>query len=586
MKSILFSYIITLTLTLTSSIVYGAGASSFSNVTPGKSIKDLANHNPLFTHRYSADPGVMVYNNRVYVYATNDGDVATKFTDDNTYSHINSLNVMSSEDLVNWTDHGSILVAGNNGAAKWAGNSWAPCATYKKINGKDKFFLYFANNANGIGVLTSDSPTGPFKDPIGKALITRQTPNCGDVAWLFDPAVLVDTDGTGYLYFGGGVPDGKDAAPKTIRVVKLGADMVSLAGTPQLIDTPYVFEDSGINKIGNTYYYSYCTNWSAGEPYGQARIVYMTSSNPMGPFTYQGVCLNNPGEDFQTYGNNHHTIIEFKNKYYIFYHTEWLNKQVFGTQKGYRTSFVNEITFSNGKFEKAKGTYEGVSQLSDVDGSKVNNASSFAWQYGITIKGQDNALPVNYVKGAWTGISNVDLGNAKSITLKAYAPNGATIKVCVGSENGTVLGYVDIPKGNSLQNVTGNLDNASGTKNLFLVSSGDATIESWQLTGGNSSSTPSPSNGSSDCWSQSLGYGCCSGCIDVIMTDNDGEWGVENDDWCGIPKTCNSNNASSSCSGAQGYPCCKSTCSSYFQDNDGEWGVENDDWCLINKSIC
>ena len=95
--------------------------------------------------------------------------------------------------MVNWTDHGSINVAGSGGAAAWASNSWAPAACHKTINGKEKFFLYFANNGNGIGVLTSDSPTGPWIDPIGKPLISRNTPNCSNVTWLFDPAVLVDS---------------------------------------------------------------------------------------------------------------------------------------------------------------------------------------------------------------------------------------------------------------------------------------------------------------------------------------------------------------------------------------------------------
>lgn len=57
--------------------------------------------------------------------------------------------------------------------------------------------------------MTSDSPTGPFEDPLGEALINNHTPNCADVIWIFDPAVLVDDDGRAYLYFGGGVPEGR-----------------------------------------------------------------------------------------------------------------------------------------------------------------------------------------------------------------------------------------------------------------------------------------------------------------------------------------------------------------------------------------
>ena len=73
--------------------------------------------------------------------------------------------------------------------------------------------------------------------------------------------MLVDDDGNGYLYFGGGVPQGKVSAPGTGRCVALGDDMISLKGDPVAIDIPYLFEDSGIHKAGNKYYYTYCTNW-------------------------------------------------------------------------------------------------------------------------------------------------------------------------------------------------------------------------------------------------------------------------------------------------------------------------------------
>ena len=129
--------------------------------------------------------------------------------------------------MVNFEDHGTVYAAGSKGAAKWAANSWAPAAAWKEIDGEVKFFLYFANSGGGIGVLTSDSPTGPFEDPLGEALINNHTPNCADVIWIFDPAVLVDDDGRAYLYFGGGVPEGQAANPGTARVVELGEDMIS-----------------------------------------------------------------------------------------------------------------------------------------------------------------------------------------------------------------------------------------------------------------------------------------------------------------------------------------------------------------------
>ena len=272
-----------------SAILFSADLSSyFSGVNPTKGYKAQSAHNPMMTQRFGADPYAMVYNDEVFVYMTNDvyeydgnGNLTT-----NSYGKINTINCISSKDMVNWTDHGSMNIAGRNnsaGAAKWATCSWAPSAMHAKVNGKDKFFLYFANNGSGIGVVTSDTPYGPWVDPIGRELISRNTPNCANVTWLFDPAVLMDDDGTAYLYFGGGVPTGKQADPGTARVVKLGSDYTSIVGTPTAINPPYLFEDAGANKIAGKYIYSYCSNWNCtGNPMSNAQICYMTSNSPLG----------------------------------------------------------------------------------------------------------------------------------------------------------------------------------------------------------------------------------------------------------------------------------------------------------------
>ncbi|WP_425436227.1 family 43 glycosylhydrolase, partial [Paenibacillus rigui] len=278
-----------LTLAITSIPVMERVEAAAAPVTPALA-KTPGNANPLFTQKFGADPYAMVYNGRVYVYMTNDvfeynADGTIK---DNGYGLINKITVVSSDDMVNWTDHGEIPVAGPQGAAKWAKNSWAPSAAHKTIDGKEKFFLYFADSANGIGVLTADSPIGPFTDPIGKALVSRSgTPGASDVTWLFDPAVLVDDDGSGYIYFGGGVPTGKEADPGTARVAKLGADMISLdlaasGGAVKPINPPWLFEDSGIHKYNGKYYYSYCTNFSGTHPANipTGTIAYMVSDNP------------------------------------------------------------------------------------------------------------------------------------------------------------------------------------------------------------------------------------------------------------------------------------------------------------------
>lgn len=457
--------------------------------------KDKANNNPIATQRYSADPSVMVYNGRVYVYATNDvyeydtdGDVK-----ENAYGKVKTINCFSTTDLVNWTDHGAIPVAGKNleegapeGAAKWANNSWAPCAAHKTIDGKEKFFLYFADNGSGIGVLTADSPEGPWTDPLGQQLVSRQTPTCDTVEWLFDPAVMVDDDGSAYLCFGGGVPSGKDEHPMTARIVKLGADMISLDGEPVTIDAPYLFEDSGINKINGKYVYSYCTNWASGKKdgVGTAVIAYMTSDSPMGPYTYAGTVLPNPS-NLGGGGNNHHSIFEFNGQYYIAYHTRSVDSQVFGESRNYRSTHIDKLTVNaDGTINKGTPTMTGVEQLDKLNPYETVQAENIFRQFGINVSGLGNTV-VNAAAGNFVGVKGADFSKGLStITVRAKAEADTKIDVRVGSERGTVIGTIDIKASDDFQDFTGNFEGLSGTRDLYFVFNGNVVLDSWTASEG------------------------------------------------------------------------------------------------------
>ena len=458
----------------------------FGSVTPSASYKKEGESNPLYTQRFGADPGVMEYNGRVYVYMTDDtieydsnGQVK-----ENGYGLINRINCISSDDMVNWTDHGAIPVAGANGIAKFANNSWAPCAAHKTINGTEKFFLYFCNGGNGVCVLTADSPTGPWSDPLGGPLVTRAVPNCGDIPWLFDPAVFVDNDGTGYLAFGGGVPEGKTAMPSTTRVVKLSDDMIHLDGTPVTIDAPYVFEDSGINRIGNKYYYTYCSNWNTGgNQYGlsTAGIEYMVADNPLGPYTYAGEVFKNQGNFFPGMtGNNHHSIVELNGKVYLFYHSRPVEKAM-GIDGNYRSPQVDQITMTGDKINPVTGTMTGIPQLKKVSPYQTNQAEMMSSQSkDISVSGLGDTT-VSGGKGSWLKVSGVDFSNgAKTMTVKASSASGAAIKVGTGL-TGDAVAYAEIPAGGMTEITVPVLNAPSGSKDLYFLFSGDITFDSWSF---------------------------------------------------------------------------------------------------------
>jgi len=85
----------------------------------------------------------------------------------------------------------------------------------------------------------------------------------------------------------------------------------------------------------------------------------------------------------------------------------------------------------------------------------------------------------------------------------------------------------------------------------------------------------------SNCFSKRMGYPCCKATDEVIFTDCDGKWGIENGEWCGIGGSSTSN--TKECwAKALGYTCCTSRCAEvYYEDEYGRWSVENEDWCGI-----
>lgn len=483
-------------------------AALFADVEIAIAYKKFDEHNPILPHRFGADPYALVYGDRVYVYSTNDallvdgqGNVL-----ENVYGMIRTINCVSSADMVNWTDHGWIDIgAPYRGIAKWAGNSWAPAAIFKNIDGKDRFFLYFANNASGIGVLVSDSPVGPFVDPIGKPLVSRDVPNA-NVEWLFDPAVVIDENGKGYLYFGGGVPAGKGEMPDTARVVELGDDMISLAGIPQVVKAPWFFEAAFVHRIGDTYYFSYCTNFDgaararATGPImtDQGEIVYMTSTSPMGPWEYQGSILKNPGVFFGTGGNNHHSMVEFNGQWYIFYHTQVLQDSM-GIGGGYRSTHVDKMTITeDGVILPVTATLKGVDQIKYLNPYELQEAETMAWAGNITVKpttepsalfGEVNMVVTEMKNGSFIGLAGVDFGTtgAKRFTAKVAANQDINaIKITIDNPENEAIGYVVVPNTGNLSHfveVTVELHQpVTGVHDLFFVFAGDGfAFDAWQF---------------------------------------------------------------------------------------------------------
>jgi len=432
--------------------------------------KIWGHRNALITQGFGADPTVFVYNDRAYLFASNDAllyDADGKLITTTYGDGIQGLRAISSADLANWTDHGIINVGNtpkstnpidpydeSNRVTPYDTRAWAPTAVWKKIDGKDKFFIYFANSGNGIGVISADSPTGPWTSPLDKLLIDRNTPTCANIEYLFDPGVMVDDDGTGYMVFGGGsnVTNGPNG-----RRAKLGADMISLDGDPIVWDVPNLFEDNEIVKINGTYYYSYCQNGGI--------IAYMSSKEFLGDISKYSAPveilkapqnqLNTPNE------NNHHCIFQFKGDTYIAYHASLVSPAMSVTGNKNRSPLINRVTVnSNGSISSITMTRVGVPQKVKLNPYVLNEAETIGIQGGIytrAVSDAGNGMVVTSIDtGDWVALYGVDFGEAGAKKFKA--------KVRMPSTPADYVGAIEIrldPKGDG---ETANNVNLSSTK--------------------------------------------------------------------------------------------------------------------------
>ena len=252
--------------------------------------------NPIIKDRFTADPAALVSGGRVYLYTGQDDAPAggTGFV-------MNNWRVYSSANMTGWTDHGVKLTPTS---FSWArGSAWASHVTER--NGK--FYWYVTVDHRtvpgmSIGVAVSSSPTGPFTDARGSALITNNMTTQTNISWDdIDPAVFVDSNGQAYIYWGNTV----------LKYARLKANMIELDGPINVIANPSLFTEAPwVHKRGSLYYLSYARGWPE-------QIAYATSTSAIGPWTYRGVIF----EPNVLTPTNHQAIVEFNGKSYILYHT-------------------------------------------------------------------------------------------------------------------------------------------------------------------------------------------------------------------------------------------------------------------------
>ncbi|MCC9165785.1 glycoside hydrolase family 43 protein [Pontibacter harenae] len=291
--------------------------------------------NPIITHKYTADPAALVYDDKVYLYAGHD-----EAPPRHEGYVMNEWLVFSSPDMKNWTEHAVPLDVKE---FKWAkSDAWASHVVER--NGK--FYWYSTVEhatipGKSIGVAVSDSPIGPFKDAIGSALITNDMTKHTQIFWDdIDPAVFIDDNGQAYIFWGNTV----------CHYAKLKDNMIELDGPIKTIQLPNFTEAPWVHKNKDWYYLSYAYQFPE-------KTAYAMSRNIEGPWEYKGI-LNEVAGNSNT---NHQAIIDFKGQSYFIYH----NGSIPTDGGSFRRSVCIDYLYYNedGTMKRVVMTTEGINPV-------------------------------------------------------------------------------------------------------------------------------------------------------------------------------------------------------------------------------
>lgn len=411
---------------------------------------------PIIQTKYTADPAPMVYNDTVFLYTTHDEDDAEGFK-------MQDWLLYTSTDMVNWTDHGVVASLKSFDWVKRDNGAWAE----QVVERNGKFYMYCPIHGNGIGVLVSDSPYGPFKDPLGKPLVWQKE-HWDDI----DPTVFIDEDGQAYMYWGN----------PNCYYVKLNEDMISYSGDiVKLKETPEHYQEGPWFYKRNGHYYLAFASTCCPEGIG-----YAMSDSPTGPWKTKGYIMR-PTE--RTRGN-HPGIMDYKGKSYVFGLNYDLLKLETNTHYERRSVSVAEMHYNE------DGTIQEVPYWADTKLEQIGTfnpfrkveAETMAWGYGLkTAPNADKSLSVvNVNNGEYICVRGVNFGKnkARRFEVSALPLEGGNLKIRLDAPDGKIVGNVNIPQGNETSKYelySCEVNAVSGIHDLYLSFEGENNKDLFEL---------------------------------------------------------------------------------------------------------
>ena len=413
--------------------------------------------NPLIMDQFTADPTARAFEGRIYVYPSHDV-LARPGRGRPGWFCMEDYHVFSSANLTEWKDHGVIV---RQTGVEWVDPTsyslWAPDCVCK--NGK--YYFYFPAVARGggfrIGVAIADQPYGPF-EPEPKPIAGVQG---------IDPCVLLDTDGSAYLFF----------SRRRIFVAKLKDNLrepdappteVENLPTKGLLEGPFVFERNG------TYYLTYPHVEHARE-----RIEYSVSDHPLGPYQPAGVILDESPTGCWTI---QHSIVEYQGHWYLFYH----DKDLSPTFDKARSIRADRLFFNDdGTIRQVVRTPRGVGLVAAKSEIQIDRYSATSGN-GVAVSFLDPARTPEGWKislagtDSWVRFDGVDFGTGvlKSVDVRAVSGPGGAIEIHLDKIDGPLLARAEIERGADWKVIRSTADNIpTGVHDLVVTQIGTGSVD-------------------------------------------------------------------------------------------------------------
>jgi hypothetical protein len=392
-------------------------------------VKGSYAQNPIVRNQFSADPSARVFGDKVYVFPSHD-ILAVEGKGRVGWFCMEDYHVFSSENLTDWTDHGMIVTQNK---VPWVRpdsySMWAPDC----IERNGKYYFYFPTSPKDtttygrgftVGIAVADKPEGPY---------TPEATPIKDVRGI-DPNVFIDKDGQAYLYWSAGNIYGAKLKP---NMLELDSKVDTLGALPAkgLKEGPYLFERNGI------YYLTYPHVENKIE-----RLEYAIGDNPLGPFKVTGVIMDESPSGCWT---NHHSFINFKNQWYLFYHDRDYSPR-FDKARSIR---ADSLSFNaDGTIKKIIPTLRGIG-ISDAKKEIQLDRYTAISKEGAFIDFIDTTnrflgwKTILSKQGAWIQYNTIDFGKKelKTILVNAISENGGSLQIRTGSVDGTIVAEVQVP---------------------------------------------------------------------------------------------------------------------------------------------